>query len=609
MNTQSPKPQQNPPSAFQVDMRPTVETTLSCWRCGGSLKGRSVAGACPSCGSAVAESLFQTSFLGLSISALRRIRLGSAVILFSYFGSAALFLAAQLIAIWIGRGSVLDFIDPYLMALIPACGCCIGSWILSLALINLKDREFVTAARRARIFATILPAINAAGLVINTQATFQEKWLWAISIGIIGYLVFLAWAFYALELVALACVRAGRTKAGSDMRLVFFAIILAGLFPPLMLAAIYPFLELRGVLTSLMKLPPSQRPGLAKWHLPAATQTIPAGFVCRSCHRQATARSPIDSWCVHCGTAFVESITAVPWTKAEILSLTSVENASIINPQTGVLESDSVLCSNCGYQLRGVAADDRCPECGHAVTASVIDSTVVRFESSVNKAGRGIAWFFVMLANTITVVVFGTCYSGVENDSMRLVYLLFTLICSLSTLLHMIAFLPLSFQGVGRILDGFRAIRSLPPVRGFKPKPYFATSLQFALFTTIVVSTVACVVITVMALGGNLGSQSLFNRATGALVFITLGWIAYKLPEATLWLESVKNPQPPRGGAQHAFWPVVMLVGALWFLPALPNTIRTLSALAVGLLLFWQVLRFRRALAFAGSRDEGVRTA
>ncbi len=299
-----------------------------------------------------------------------------------------------------------------------------------------------------------------------------------------------------------------------------------------------------------------------------------------------------------------------PTVEAGILNPHSVETVNIINATNGVLESETIRCSNCGYQLIGIAADGRCPECGLAVAASVINTTVVRDEVNINKASRGIGWIFVMLTNTFTVVLFGTCYSDSGHDWTNLLnYLFFLIICGLCTLLQLTVFLPLSLRSVGNVLGGLRMLGSRPSASA-SPEPLgsFADSLQFALFTAIVISTISCVFITAMGLTGNLGSESPLNRATGTLIFVTFGWVAYVLPKATEWLVTLTNPRGSRGGVQHAFWPIFMLVALLWFIPGLPNVIRVLAGLGVGVMLCLQVLQFRRALAIVGGGSQSPQT-
>jgi hypothetical protein len=62
------------------------------------------------------------------------------------------------------------------------------------------------------------------------------------------------------------------------------------------------------------------------------------------------------------------------------------------------LVSDDVLCEKCGYNLRGLVPEERCPECGTFVTESLR-------RPALDQGWRSTRYWLLWLAIVLLIVV------------------------------------------------------------------------------------------------------------------------------------------------------------------------------------------------------------
>jgi hypothetical protein len=85
--------------------------------------------------------------------------------------------------------------------------------------------------------------------------------------------------------------------------------------------------------------------------------------------------------------------------------------------QNGALAVDTT-CRRCGYNLRGLREDGRCPECGTAIGLST-RGDLLRFADPewVEKLARGVRFMLWGIAVSIAVGILGACLTGLAGGS------------------------------------------------------------------------------------------------------------------------------------------------------------------------------------------------
>lgn len=96
--------------------------------------------------------------------------------------------------------------------------------------------------------------------------------------------------------------------------------------------------------------------------------------------------------------------------------------------QNGAITVDTT-CRRCGYNLRGLREDGRCPECGTAIGLST-RGDLLRFADPdwVEKLARGVRFMLWGIAVSIAVGVLGACLGGLAGGGSEAISEVFSLV-------------------------------------------------------------------------------------------------------------------------------------------------------------------------------------
>ena len=123
------------------------------------------------------------------------------------------------------------------------------------------------------------------------------------------------------------------------------------------------------------------------------------------------------------------------------------------SPPSRRIEAD-LACVRCGYNLRGMARGERCPECGTPVVASS-DNPFAAFDAlDLRRRARGVAGLVWLIAMTVVLTV-NADYSVVEDLGEFLIVAFTTCATLIVAALVGLAFLP---AGGDRIVWAIRAL-------------------------------------------------------------------------------------------------------------------------------------------------------